>query len=167
MNAQETVQPPVMLYTEQTPNPETLKFVTNRMLYPKSMADFKDSDRELAAKWSPLAAALFARPEVKGVYICNNFVTITKEFNFEWSDVMLELKTFLKKYIQDGLSIIKVGYEAMKVEQEQAENPQTDSAEDSEIVVKIKQLIDKYVRPAVEMDGGPHKKQLVHSYHFY
>lgn len=154
MNAQETVQPPVMLYTEQTPNPETLKFVTNRMLYPKSMADFKDSDRELAAEWSPLAAALFARPEVKGVYICNNFVTITKEFNFEWSDVMLELKTFLKKYIQDGLSIIKVGYEAMKVEQEQAENPQTDNAEDSEIVVKIKQLIDKYVRPAVEMDGG-------------
>jgi Fe-S cluster biogenesis protein NfuA len=154
MNAPETVQPPVMLYTEQTPNPETLKFVTNRMLYPKSTADFKDSDRELAAEWSPLAAALFARPEVKGVYICNNFVTVTKEFNFEWSDVMLELKTFLKKYIQDGASIIKVGYEAMKAEQEAAESTHTDSAEDSEIVVKIKQLIDKYVRPAVEMDGG-------------
>jgi NFU1 iron-sulfur cluster scaffold homolog, mitochondrial len=153
MQTTETTQPPVMLYTEQTPNPETLKFVTNRMLYPKNTADFKDTDREAAATWSPLAAALFARPEVKGVYICNNFVTITKEFNYEWSDVMLELKNFLKKYIQDGLGIMKEGYEAAKAETDAKAEPAY-TGEDSAIVVKIKELIDKYVRPAVEMDGG-------------
>ena len=146
-------QPPVMLYTEQTPNPETLKFVTNRILYPKLTADFKDTDKDLAKEWSPLAAVLFERPEVKGVYICNNFVTITKEFNYEWSDIMLDLKKFLKEYIQDNGVIIKEGYEAVKAEMEAKKEP-VYSGEDSEIVRKIKELIDKYVRPAVEMDGG-------------
>ena len=70
---------PVMLYTEQTPNPETLKFVTNRMLY-KGTADFRTD--ELAKQWSPLATALFELPFVQGVYICNNYVTISKEFNY-------------------------------------------------------------------------------------
>lgn len=153
MQPTETMQPPVMLYTEQTPNPETLKFVTNRMLYPKNTADFKDTDRQMAEQWSPLAHVLFQRPEVKGVYICNNFVTITKEFNFEWSDIMLELKNFLKKYIQDGLAIMKEGYEAIKAEKEAQAAPAY-SGEDSAIVQKIRGLIDKYVRPAVEMDGG-------------
>ena len=80
---------PVMLYTEQTPNPESLKFVTNRMLY-KGTADFRT--RELADEWSPLASALFDQPYVYGVYICNNFVTITKEMNYQWEDIMLKLK---------------------------------------------------------------------------
>ena len=73
-----TAQSPVMLYTENTPNPETLKFVTNRMLW-RGTADFKTAD--MAAEWSPLANSLFQLPYVKGVYICNNFITITKEFN--------------------------------------------------------------------------------------
>ena len=72
---------PVMLYTEQTPNPDSLKFVTNRMLH-KGTADFRTP--ELAKDWSPLATALFDLPYVKGVYICNNFVSITKEMNYEW-----------------------------------------------------------------------------------
>ena len=69
---------PVMLYTEQTPNPESLKFVTNKMLY-KGTADFREE--ALAKEWSPLGSELFDFPYVKGVYVCNNFVTITKEFN--------------------------------------------------------------------------------------
>jgi Fe-S cluster biogenesis protein NfuA len=149
----QTQQPPLMLYTEQTPNPETLKFVTNRMLYPKNTADFKEAHRELAKQWSPLAAALFEFPYVKGVYICNNFVTITKEFNFEWNDLMLDLKSFIKKFVQDGNTIVLEGYEAQQAETAQKEEVEY-AAEDAEIVQKIKDLIDKYVRPAVEMDGG-------------
>lgn len=146
-------QPPVMLYTEQTPNPETLKFVTNRMLYPKNTADFRDDQRELAKEWSPLATALFEFPHVKGVYICNNFVTITKEYNFDWNDIMLDLKNYLKKYIQDGGEVVKAGFEEVKAQTEQKTEIQY-AAEDAEIVQKIRELIDKYVRPAVEMDGG-------------
>lgn len=146
-------QAPVMLYTEQTPNPETLKFVTNRMLYPKNTADFREGDEDLAKEWSPIAAALFEKEYVKGVYICNNFVTITKEFNYEWTAIMLELKNFVKKFIEDGGEIVKEGYEEAKAELE-AKDAVVYEGDEAEIVEKIKQLIDKYVRPAVEMDGG-------------
>jgi len=142
---------PVMLYTEQTPNPESLKFVTNRMLYANNLADFREV--ELAKEWSPLAAALFDFPYVKGVYICNNYVTITKEFNYSWDDIMLEAKNFLKKYIEQDGEIVKEGFETVKAELD-AKNLGDYTAEDAAIVGKIKNLIDTYVRPAVEMDGG-------------
>jgi len=146
-------RPPVMLYTEQTPNPETLKFVTNQMLYPKNTADFKEGQEELAKEWSPLAAALFEMPSVKAVYICNNFITITKEFNFDWTDIMLDLKNFLKNYLNDGGIVVKDGFEALKTQLTEEENIQY-SGEEAEIVQKIKSMIETYVKPAVEGDGG-------------
>ena len=81
---------PVMLYTEQTPNPESLKFVTNRMLY-RGTADFKEES--LAQEWSELATSLFEFPYVKSVYICNNFVTINNNivfiaYYFVWPNAM-------------------------------------------------------------------------------
>jgi len=143
---------PVMLYTEQTPNPESLKFVTNRMLY-KGTADFREE--ELARKWSPMGSALFDKPFVKGVYICNNFVTVTKEFNYEWADIMLPLKEFIKGYIQDGGGIISEGFEEAMAEIEAERGASYEYSEDeTEIVVKIKDLIETYVKPAVETDGG-------------
>ena len=144
-------QAPVMLYTEQTPNPESLKFVTNRMNY-KGTADFKT--KELAEEWSPLATALFEKPFVKGVYICNNFVTVTKELNYNWDDIMLDLKAFIKAFIEEGNTIVKEGFQDAIAEIEFKESDIKYSAEDKEIVKKIKELINTYVRPAVEMDGG-------------
>ena len=140
---------PVMLYTEQTPNPETIKFVVNRMLY-KGTADFRT--RDLADEWSPLAAALFDHAYVKGVYICNNFVSITKEFNYNWPDIMLVLKEFIKQYIADDKPILKKGFdEAMEaIETEKSGVEYT--GDDAELVKKIKELIDTYVKPAVEID---------------
>jgi Fe-S cluster biogenesis protein NfuA len=142
---------PVMLYTEQTPNPESLKFVTNRMLY-RGTADFREED--FAKTWSPLATALFEMPFVKGVYITNNFVTITKEFNYEWADIMLKLKDFIKKYVEEGGEIVQEGFadEMARLEAEQAARQFT--GEDGEIAKRVKELIDTYVKPAVEMDGG-------------
>ncbi len=143
---------PVMLYTEQTPNPESLKFVTNRMLY-KGTADFRDED--LAKEWSPIAATLFELPYVKGVYVCNNFVTVTKEFNYAWEDIMLKLKEFIKQYIESGKDIMNEGFaEAMaKLKAEHGAGYEY-SEDDAVLVKKIKDLIDTYVKPAVEMDGG-------------
>ena len=141
-----------MLYTEQTPNPESLKFVTNRMLY-KGTADFREV--EFANEWSPIASKLYEFPYVKGVYICNNFVTVTKEFNYAWEDIMLKLKDYIKQYIQDGGEILKDGFEAemARLEQERGDSYEY-SEDDGELVQKIKDLLDTYVRPAVEMDGG-------------
>ncbi len=143
---------PVMLYTEQTPNPESLKFVTNRMIY-RGTADFRTP--ELAKEWSPLAVELFDMPFVKGVYICNNFVTITKEMNYQWDDIKLKTKEFIKAYVSDSKPVVNEGFEeAMAaIEAEKGDSHQYEG-EEAEIVVKIKELIEKYVKPAVEMDGG-------------
>ncbi len=146
-----TTKSPVMLYTEQTPNPESLKFVTNRMLY-KGTADFREAS--LAETWSPLGTELFNMPFVKGVYVCNNFVTITKEFNYSWDDIMLKLKEFIKQYVEEEKEIIKEGF-AAEMEKMDEENLLQSYSEDEAILVKkIKDLIDTYVKPAVEMDGG-------------
>ena len=147
-----TLNTPILLYTEQTPNPESLKFVTNKMLY-RGTADFRESS--FAKDWSPLATALFGFPYVKGVYICNNFVTITKELNFTWEDIMIRLKEFIKKYVDEAGEILKPGFEEEKarVEAEKGIGYQY-SGDEEETVNKIKNLIDSYVKPAVEMDGG-------------
>ncbi len=146
------VQSPILLYTEQTPNPESLKFVTNRILF-RGTADFREE--ELANKWSPLAVELYKFPYVKGVYISNNFVTVTKELTYSWEDIMLLLKDFIKTYVEAEKEIVAEGYEE---EMEKIKSTQgavhNYSDEESVIVEKIKDLIDTYVKPAVEMDGG-------------
>lgn len=145
------VKSPVMLYTEQTPNPETLKFVLNRIIY-KGIADFKQAD--LAMHWSPFASALFEFPFVKGVYICNNFITVTKENSVDWNDIMLELKEFIKAYVAENKPVIQEGYQEY-MEQQERENSTIEYSEaDAELVKRIKDLIETYVKPAVEMDGG-------------
>jgi NFU1 iron-sulfur cluster scaffold homolog, mitochondrial len=145
-------QSPIMLYTEQTPNPESLKFVTNKILF-KGTADFREE--ELAKEWSPLASSLFEFPYVKGVYICNNFVTITKEFNYSWEDIMLKLKEYIKAYVSDEKEIVSAGFEeAMKAKEEKEGVGYEYTGDEVELVKKIKDLIDTYVKPAVEMDGG-------------
>ncbi len=143
---------PVMLYTEQTPNPESLKFVTNKMLF-KGTADFREE--ALAKEWSPLGSELFDFPYVKGVYVCNNFVTVTKEFNYSWDDIMLPLKQFIKEYVEADKVILTEGFsEAMaKIEEERGVAYEY-TGEQAELVKKIRELIDTYVKPAVEMDGG-------------
>lgn len=142
---------PVLLYTEQTPNPESLKFVTNRMLY-KGTADFREAS--LAETWSPLGKALFEFPYVKGVYISNNFVTVTKEFNYSWDDIMLKLKAFIKEYIEQGEPLILDGFADAMAAAEAERSGQLYTGNEAEIVQKIKDLIETYVKPAVEMDGG-------------
>ena len=143
---------PVLLYTEQTPNPETLKFVTNRMLY-NGTAEFREE--AFAREWSPLATALYDFPYVKNVYIANNYVTLTKEFNYSWDDIMLKLKEFVKAYLEADNPIINDGFAeaAAALEAERGEAFQY-SEDDAETVTQIKELIDTYVKPAVEMDGG-------------
>ena len=154
MEPQTKTKNPVLLYTERTPNPEALKFVTNNMLY-RGTADFQEED--LAKQYSPLATELFEFPYVKGVYISNNFVTVTKELNYSWDDIMLQVKAFIKSYVEDAKPIIDESFEAYVQEQEAAKREKQAieySGDESEIVVRIKDLIDTYVKPAVAGDGG-------------
>ncbi|MCC6463107.1 MAG: NifU family protein [Saprospiraceae bacterium] len=142
---------PVMLYTEQTPNPEALKYVTNRLLY-RGIADCKEKD--LAAEWSPMANSLMELPYVKSIYFNNNYVTVTKEINYDWAEIMLKLKEFIKDFIENGGEVVKEGFAEFAEQQMTQNNASQFAGEDGEIAKKVKELIDTYVKPAVEMDGG-------------
>ncbi|MBX2931550.1 MAG: NifU family protein [Chitinophagaceae bacterium] len=144
-----TGNPIISIYTEMTPNPETMKFVANKLLYPGKSIDFQE---EGTATPSPLAKELFGFPFIKGVFIASNFVTITKTEDTEnWDDIIPSIKQFLKEYLENGGVIIN--------EEEVNENAHLDSgnvinADDTDVVKRVKELLENYVKPAVEMDGG-------------
>src|SRR6476660_1331333 len=129
----------VDLYTEMTPNPETIKFVSDIMLFPNNSADFPD---EASAKDSALATELFGFPFVKGVFLMNNFVTVTKTPEADWMEISPTLRDFIKNYLEDGKEIISPDYKPHKVS----------AQDDTAIIIKIKEMLDNYVKPAVEMD---------------
>ena len=113
----------------------------------------KNAYEASAKDWSPLAIALFEMPFVKGVYICNNFVTISKEFNYEWAEIMLSIKDFIKTYVEKDVLILNEGYTEY-IESQQKSDVEEYTGDNAELVIRIKSLIDTYVKPAVEMDGG-------------
>lgn len=142
-----TGNPIISIYTEMTPNPETMKFVANKLLYPGKSADFPDAE---SARPSPLATELFGFPFIKAIFIASNFVTLTKTSETEWDDVIPSVRQFLKEYLEEGKTIIND--EEMAAVKKDSSN--TVDADDSDVVKRIKELLDNYVRPAVEMDGG-------------
>lgn len=142
----EATKIPVIIYTESTPNPNTLKFVTNKALLLNDAVEFQSIEETEEA---PLAKALFGFDAVTNVFITNNFVSVTKNEDDLWREIMIPIKDFLKKYIDDGGIIITEQFvKSTKI----ATNTINDDDTDAE--VRIKGVLDKYVKPAVEMDGG-------------
>ena len=141
-----TGNPVISIYTEMTPNPETMKFVANKLLYPGKSIDFPDVE---IAKASPLAVELFGFPFIKSVFIASNFVTLTKINDTDWQDVIPTIRQFLKEYLEEGKPVVN---------EEEVTIQQTDgnaiSADDDDVVKRIKELLENYVKLAVEMDGG-------------
>ncbi|HRN78770.1 MAG TPA: NifU N-terminal domain-containing protein [Ferruginibacter sp.] len=143
-----TGNPVISIYTEMTPNPETMKFVANKLLYPGKSIDIPDEE---SAKASPLAQELFTFPFIKSIFIASNFVTLTKTSEAEdWQDIIPTIKQFLKHYMEENKVIVN---------EELAATLKTDSsnivlADDDDVVKRIKELLENYVKPAVEMDGG-------------
>jgi len=141
-----TGNPVISIYTEMTPNPETMKFVANKLLYPGKSIDFPDVE---TAKPSPVAIELFGFPFIKSVFIASNFVTLTKTPDTDWNDVIPTIRHFLKEYLEEGKPVIN---------EEEIVVAKSDgnaiAADDNDIVKRIKELLENYVKPAVEMDGG-------------
>jgi len=142
-----TGNPVISIYTEMTPNPETMKFVVNKLLYPGKSIDLADIE---SAKVSPLATEFFGFPFIKAVFIASNFVTLTKTSETEWNDVIPSIREFLKDYLEDGRPVIN----EEEVASMKKESSNTVSADDDDVVKRIKELLENYVKPAVEMDGG-------------
>ena len=141
-----TGNPVISIYTEMTPNPETMKFVANKLLYPGKIIDFPDVE---TAKPSPLAIELFGFPFIKSVFIASNFVTLTKTADTDWDDVIPAIRQFLKEYLEEGKPVINE--EEVVVTKSEGN---TIDADDDDVVKRIKELLENYVKPAVEMDGG-------------
>mgnify|MGYP001598078605 FL=1 len=142
-----TGNPVISIYTEMTPNPETMKFVANKLLYPGKSIDFPD---EASAKPSPLAMELFSFPFIRGVFIMANFITLTKTSETDWNDIIPTVKAFLKEYLEDSRPVINED----EVVVTKATGGNEVSADDTDVVKRIKELLENYVKPAVEMDGG-------------
>lgn len=131
----------VHIYLESNPNPNSLKFVINEMLVPDGICfDFPDKEN---AEGAPLAAELFDYPFVDRVFYMSNFITVTKKDGYEWLEIQSTLKDHIKNFLESGRFIIEM------------HEPENGSAEeDTETVKKIKTILDEYIRPAVEQDGG-------------
>lgn len=147
---------PVVIYAESTPNPATMKFVANRMLIDDGATAQYLSPQETSG--SPLAAKLFRFPFVKGVFISANYITVTKSDTLSWDDITLELREFIRDYIAKGNSIVT---ELPKQEVYTDSSFKTTatvftehSAPQSETEHKIIEVLEQYIRPAVEQDGG-------------
>jgi len=142
---------PVTVYAEITPNPSTMKFVANKYILPSGeSANF--TTQAQTKEYSPLAEELFKFPFVDGVFLAANFVTVTKTDNVSWDFITMQLREFIRDWISDCKEILLQSQEVI-VANSSDEMPLPE-LEASEYDDKIIALLDQYVRPAVENDGG-------------
>jgi len=141
---------PFTIYAESTPNPASMKFVANKMIIDDKPREYLDID---TAKESPLAIHLFQMPFVKSVFISNNYITINKTNLTEWEEVSNELRLMIASFLNEGnLPLNKLPEKENKLNTsiDQSINQELTS----EIDQKISAILDEYIRPAVEQDGG-------------
>ena len=131
----------MFIQTEDTPNPDTLKFIPGDKVLKNGNVDFPNA--ETSSK-SPLATRLFEIDGVSRVFLSEYFISVTKKSGIEWNYLKPSILTGIMEHYSSGLS-------ALNIEEEITEN---NNAEDSEIIQQIKDLLETRVRPAVAMDGG-------------
>jgi len=144
---------PVTVYAETTPNPSVMKYVANKPLV-TGIFEFKNIDE---AAQAPLAKALFTFPFVKEVFMSANYVSIMKYNVADWNDITMELREFIRSYIEDGKTILEDSM-LQKAENASEENntntTATKTKEMTDIDKEIIDILDEYVKPAVASDGG-------------
>ncbi|WP_224484059.1 NifU family protein [Robertkochia aurantiaca] len=146
---------PVTVYAESTPNPAAMKFVCNKKLV-LAPYEFKNIEE---AKDAPLASGLFHFPFVKEVFIDENYVSIIKYDVIEWNEVAMEIREYLKAYLEEGKDI--VNEEALssnpasgsqKTNGKAQQDARFESLDDTS--KEIVAILEEYVKPAVASDGG-------------
>ena len=142
------------IYAESTPNPEVMKFVSNRMLADKSLEFLNPSE----AKKIPMIQKIFSLPFVESIFLSSNFISIKKTSNLEWGEIVLELRNFITKILnEDDIQNYTEDIELIKenkVSDTKEINSEKKSITYSEIEHDIIGLLNEYIRPAVEGDGG-------------
>ncbi|WP_282043965.1 NifU family protein [Winogradskyella flava] len=138
----------VTVYAESTPNPSVLKFVCNKVLVP-NLYEFTSIEE---AKLSPLATALFNFPFVKNVYMEKNFISITKFDIIEWEEITVQLREFIKAYVEEGKTILNDDAPKKLNKTEKAIEQKFEALDDTS--KNIINILEEYVKPAVASDGG-------------
>ena len=139
---------PITVYGETTPNPSALKFVVSRMLTKNAM-EYKNIDQTAS---SPLAKELFKFPYVKEIFIDENYISVTKYELNSWDEITLELRTFIKQYIENGGTVLDDSVVIAAEKQEQIKTEEFDKLDvTSQQIINI---LEEYVKPAVAADGG-------------
>ncbi len=143
-----TKKQPITVYGEMTPNPATLKFVINKMVT-KTAMEFKNIDE---TKPSPLSKELFSFPYVKEIFIDENYISVSKYDSYDWNDITLELRSFIKLYIENGGTVLdeELIVASPKIEKQKIENFDTLDTTSQQII----NILEEYVKPAVAADGG-------------
>lgn len=139
---------PITVYGETTPNPAALKFVVSRMLT-KTPVEYKNIDQTSS---SPLAQELFKFPYVKEVFIDENYVSVTKYEINDWQEITLELRTFIKQFIENGGTVIDESFLDIALKDEKVKDQNFDNLDETS--QKIINILEEYVKPAVAADGG-------------
>lgn len=147
---------PFIVYAEETPNPSSLKFVANKLLLVSgATADYESSP---SASDAPLATKLFEFPFVKRVFFASNFISITKHNNVEWEDIRDELRLFITNYLNRGEAVIlKLPTQEVPSDSKFSETVNVNtqhSVPQNDVENKIIEVLEQYIRPAVEQDGG-------------
>ena len=139
---------PVTVYAESTPNPGVQKFVANKNLVSQTF-EFTSIEE---AKLSPFATALFQFPFVKAVFIDKNYVSITKFDIVEWDAITLELREFMKSYIEDGKEMVTASAaQVLEKTTAQLDNTYETLDDTSKEIINI---LEEHIKPAVASDGG-------------
>ncbi|WP_333600327.1 NifU family protein [Flavobacterium sp.] len=147
-NENPTKKQPITVYGETTPNPASLKFVVNKALT-KTAVEFKNIDE---AKPSPLAQELFKFHFVKEIFISENYVSVTKYESTSWDEITIELRTFIKQFIENGGTVID---ESLIIADEKHEKQQIKNFDHLDVTSQqIINILEEYVKPAVAADGG-------------
>ena len=143
---------PITLYAESTPNPSVIKFVANKVLV-EEMFEFKDKDE--AESYSPLALELFNFPFIQEVFFSSNYISVTKKDFIEWQEMVNDLRDFIRNYLASGKIVIdETALKAKKRSLTDQQSVKRHNNSLSEIDKQIISILDEYVRPAVEGDGG-------------
>lgn len=140
----------MLIETEPTPNPSTIKFLPGRQVMPSGTRDFADPEE---AEASPLADALFRLGDVTGVFFGSDFISVTAGPGVNWADLKPEVLEILLDHFSADMPLFKTG-SAGEISVPADDEMPLDNPEDEEIVVQIKELIETRVRPAVANDGG-------------
>ncbi len=152
---------PTNVYMEMTPNPATMKFVADRLLLSEGEPPVEYTDPETAQGSSSLAAQLFQFPFVSGVFISGNFVSVTKTDAVDWDMVGMEIREFIRDFLVNNKEAVEKrpaneenpgGKDAG--DEPKAPTPTPGTEPQTEDEQKIVDLLEEYVKPAVEGDGG-------------